>query len=332
MSHCHYTPSRRLMSMAELNHNKTLNIRLSEHLRSLAEEYNDRRYQSQSERVKYCSTWWNGFYCESCGKYHGMHTTGCKHRLCPICATRAARVTAIQAVEAISYVKGHMPELRLSLLTLTQRNVPGPDLNNELSAILKTWAHLQNQRGFRAACCGWARTVEIVPALALDGTYHPHVHAILLHEKGLPSAEWFAEKWRSGMGLDYIPVVDLRPITDEEGAVFEVSKYVCKMTRVYDGTEHEHDHVRYMTQAMNNRRLRTYGGEWRKARIALNMMHAEDLDDDALDEYGELNDLSGACPGCGSGTVPACLRWSGLRYSSIPNEIRVIPMDRLGFF
>ena len=101
------------------------------------------------------------------------------------------------------------------------------------------------------------------------------------------------------------------------------------MTRVYDGTEHEHDHVRYMTEAMQSRRLRTYGGEWRKARIALNMMNAEDLDDDAIDEYGELTDLSGACPGCGSGTVPACLRWSGLRYVGIPDDIRVIPMSRL---
>ena len=222
-----------------------------------------------------------------------------------------------------------MPDLRLSLLTLTQRNVPGDDLNNEINSILKAWAHIQNQRGFRNAVCGWARTVEIVPALALDGTYHPHVHAILLHRAGLPSAEWFAEKWAAGMELDYTPVVDLRPIVDEEGAVFEVSKYVCKMTRVYDGTEHEHDHVRYMTQAMNNRRLRTYGGEWRKARIALNMMHAEELDDDALDEYGEINDLSGACPGCGSATVPACLRWSGLRYTGVPNDIRVIPMSKL---
>lgn len=318
--------------MAELNHNKTLNMRLADHLRSLGEEYNDRRFASQAERVKYCSTWWNGFYCESCGKYHGMHTTGCKHRLCPICATRTARVTAIQAVEAIEHIKKTKPDVKLSLLTLTQRNVTGPELNNELSAILKAWACVQNWRAFRQSITGWARTIEIVPALAKDGTYHPHVHAILIHEKGLPSAEMFAEKWKSGMGLDYLPVVDLRPIVDEEGAVFEVSKYVCKMTRVYDGTEHEHDHVRYMASAMNSRRLRTYGGDWRKARIDLNMMHAEELDDDAIDEYGELNDLSGKCPGCGSGTVPACLRWSGLRYTAVPDEIRVIPMDRLGLF
>lgn len=317
------------MSMAELNHNKTLNMRLHDHLRSLGEEYNDRRYQSQAERVKYCSTFWNGFFCESCGKYHGMHTTGCKHRLCPICATRTARVTAIQATEAIQFVKQKNPGIRLSLLTLTQRNVPGPELNNEISAMLKAWAHVCNQRSMRSHVIGWARTIEIVPALALDGTYHPHVHAILIHGDRCPSVEWFVERWKTGMKLDYAPVCDLRPIVDEDGAVFEVSKYVCKMTRVFDGSEHEHDHVRFMTEAMQSRRLRTYGGEWRKARIALNMMNAEDLDDDAIDEYGEMNDLSGACPGCGSGTVPACLRWSGLRYIGIPNDIRVIPMDKV---
>lgn len=326
MSHCNYTPSRRVMSMAELNHNKTLNLRLADHLESLGIESNSHRMLGQADRVRHCSTFWNGFYCSSCGKYHGMHTTGCKHRLCPICATRTARVTAMQALEAVEYIKRTNPDMQMSLLTLTQKNVPGPELSDEVSKMLKGWASMTNRKPIRRLI-GWARTIEIVPALALDGKYHPHVHAILIHEPSkVPSLQWIEEAWKDAMELHYTPECDIRPIQNEQKAVFEVSKYVSKMTRVYDGTAHEHDHVRYMSQAMTSRRLRSYGGEWRKARVALNMMHAEDMPDDALDEYTD-NSLETSCPACGTETAAACLRWSGLRYIGIDPQIRVIPMN-----
>lgn len=326
MSHCHYTPSRRLMSMAELNHNKTLNMRLADHLKSLAVEMEDHRIANQAERVKHCSTFWNGFYCESCGKFHGMHTTGCKHRLCPICATRQARVTAMQAMEAVEYIRKVNPDMQMSLLTLTQQNVKGERLALEVSLMLQAWSAFANRKPIRRLI-GWARTVEIVPALDVSQeTYHPHIHSILIHKPGQAiTSEWAAEAWKEAMYLTYTPVVDVRPIIDEEGAVFEVSKYVSKLTRVFDGSPWEHDHVRYMTEAMSSRRLKSYGGEWRKARVALNMMAAEDMPDDALDEYVD-NDLTGNCPGCGSATVPACLSWAGLRYRGI-KDFRVISMD-----
>ena len=328
MSHCHYTPSRRVMSMAELNHNKTLNIRLADHLQSLAVETGDAKYASQANRARYCSTFWSGFYCESCGKFHSMHTTGCKHRLCPICATRQSRVTAMQAVEALRWMRGRREGLRVSLLTLTQRNVPGEGLSEEIGRMLIGWAHIQNSRVFRTVTEGWARTIEVVPGINQDGTYHPHVHALIVHEMKLPPVEWWAERWKTGMHLDYLPVCDLRPVEDEEGAVFEVSKYVSKLTRIYDGTAAEHDHVRYLSEALYNRRLRSYGGDWRKARLQLNMMDAEKMPDDALDEYVE-NRLDDSCPQCGKATVASCLRWSGLRYNVVPNDIRVIPVNAL---
>ena len=185
---------------------------------------------------------------------------------------------------------------------------------------------MANQRLFRGCVIGYARTIEIVPALAKDGTYHPHVHAILIHKKGIMPVQWFADRWKAALHLDYDPMCDLRPIDDDQGAVFEVSKYISKMTRVYDGTSHEHNHVRYLLEATYNRRLRSYGGEWRKARLHLNQMPVETMDDDAISEYGEMTDLSGKCPNCGSATVAATLRWAGMRYVTIPEDIRVISM------
>lgn len=329
MSHLNYTPKRRTMSMAELNHAKTLNNRLEKHLRSIAALTGEERLLSQAERVHYCSTYWQGFYCPSCGKYHDMHTTGCKHRLCPICATRASRVTAMQAMEAIQLIKQESPEVQLSLLTLTQQNVQGEELANEISRMLDGWWKLGNSKTFRKRVYGWARTIEIVPALANDGTYHPHIHAILLHFGDIPDISWFISHWRSSMALNYQPICDIRPVMDVQGSVFEVSKYVSKLTRVYDNSDRELEHVMYMNQAMYNRRLRSYGGAWRKARTKLGQIQVEEMSDDAISEYGEVTDLSGRCPDCGSGTIAATLRWAGLRYEVEPEDQRVLPFSAL---
>lgn len=330
MSHNHYTPKRRAMSMAELNHNKTLNLRLEAHLRSLATETGDNLYAAQADRVHYCSTFWQGQYCPKCGKYHNMHTTGCKHRLCPICATRFARVTAMQALEAIDLIAQDSPDIELELLTLTQRNVEGDDLCNEINKLLQAWAYLCNRPHMRGSIIGWARTIEIVPSIDLDGTYHPHIHAIMIHRatKKAPTLQWYIDAWRSGLHLDYDPVCDLRPIDNASSAVFEVSKYISKMSRVYDGSALEHDHVRYMTKAIYNRRLRSYGGVWRKARIRLGQMQAEAMDDDALSEYGDITDLTAKCPSCSAKMIDTTLRWAGLHYVTMPDQIAVIPMPQ----
>lgn len=237
----------------------------------------------------------------------------------------------MQALEAIDHIKSQHPRQQVcaSLLTLTQRNVNGPSLCNEVTKLLNAWIQICNQRTFRYDVIGYARTIEIVPSIDKNGTYHPHIHAILLHSCALPTAEWFADRWKSTLKLDYDPICDLRTIDDTEGAVFEVSKYISKMSRIYDGTPLEHDHVRYMARATYNRRLRTYGGEWRKARIILSQRPVEHMEPDEIDEYGTMTDLSGACPRCGSGTVASTLRWAGLQYVTIPQEIRVIPMDKL---
>lgn len=327
MSYHHYTPSRRLMSMAELNLAKTLNLRLEAHLRSLAVEFNEPLFVAQADRVHYCSTFWQGQRCPVCGKMHQMHTTGCRHRLCPICATREARVTAMQALEVVQEARKREPDLKLSLLTLTIKNCQGPDLCGEVHKMLAAWSYMVNRAVLRNHVLGWARNIEIVPGIENDGTYHPHIHAILMHRPaGVETIAEFRDQWRAGMKLDYDPVCDLRPIEDEEGAVFEVSKYISKLTRVYDNSSREHDHVKFLTQAIYSRRLRSYGGMWRIIRQQLGQLKIEQMDDDSISEYAEgIQDLDAKCPNCGSETVFTTLRWAGLHYATLPDQIRVLP-------
>lgn len=310
MSCIHNNTHHRILSMPELNQSKKQSLVLSKHLYQLADETHDDRYRSQADRVSACSTIWVGMYCPQCGTYHYMHTTGCKHRLCPTCAAKAARVTAMQALEAIEYIQPS----QASLLTLTVQNVEGEDLSRNIDSQLAAWQKLRKLRMFDRLVSGWARTIEIVPALH-DRKYHPHVHAIILHDTPLGDmaySGWWSLSWRDCMGLDYNPICDIRPIEDRQGAVFEVSKYISKLSRIYDNSEREHDNIRYIGNAIYNRQLRTYGGSWLKARRALRLLAVEQMDDDAISEYGEIADTT--CEQCKSELVQVSLYWAGLTY------------------
>lgn len=315
MSHSHYIPKRAGLSMAELNQSKKQVLRLAQHLTTLYHETGDERYSAAAARSASCSTYWQGFYCPICGTYHNMHTTGCKHRLCPICAVRASRVVARQATEAVDFMLSDSPDLQCSLLTLTQRNVEGDRLSDEVDSMLAAWQALRHLRAFSRNVAGWARTIEIIPAKD-KVTYHPHIHAILVHRglNEISGGAWWARAWANSMKLDYFPIVDIRPIEDMQGAVYEVSKYVSKLSRVYDGTSRELDHVRYIGNAMYQRQLRTYGGEWLKARRALNMARVEQMDDDAIAEYGDMLNTEGTCDRCSTQLRAVCLSWAGLSY------------------
>lgn len=309
MSVVNCTTKSRGLSMAELNLSKKQSLKLSKHLDTLYHETGNSVYAAQSFRVSSCSTFWTGMYCPTCGKYHQMHTTGCKHRLCPTCAARASRVTAMQALECMEVIN----PAGMSLLTLTVQNVTGDLLSHNIDSQLEAWSRLRHIREFQRRVSGWARTIEIVPAL--DGTlYHPHIHAILIHDDlgALASGAWWSNAWKDCMCLDYNPIVDIRPITNRETSVFEVSKYVSKLSRVYDGTSRELDNVRYIGDAMYNRQLRTYGGEWLKARRRLKMLHVEQMEDDDISEYGTMADTK--CATCKTEMTQVSLYWAGLTY------------------
>ena len=315
MSQNNDTTSRSTLSMSDLNRTKKTSLKLAAHLKTLHERTGDQRYLSQATRVHYCSTFWQGFYCEKCGKFHHMHTTGCRHRLCPTCAVRASRVVAVQAMEALEHIRIVLPDISCSLLTLTQRNVPGESLNGEIDAVLKAWQALRHLRPFGRHVLGWARTIEIIPALDGRG-YHPHIHAIIIHRNLGPLSHpgWWSQSWRECMKLDYNPIVDIRPIEEERGAIYEVSKYISKMSRIYVGGERELENVQWIGDAMHQRQLRTYGGCWLKARRVLNQLRVEQLSDDELSEYGEALDTRGACVDCETPLKAVCLSWAGLTY------------------
>lgn len=273
----------------------------------------DRRWAN----VANCSQALGIKYCPSCGISHVEVSWCCRHRLCGVCALRRSRKTGKQAIDAFGYMKeqGQLDGARLALLTLTQRNVSGPDLASQLDGLLSALASIRHTADARRYIIGAARNIEVTYN-AVVRSYHPHVHMILILSPDAPEEmsqmRYWRDLWRRLMHLDYDPICDIRPIVDNEGAVCEVSKYCIKPSSIF-GLSLSPDHLDQVVSTLNavlaGRRLVSYTGIWRKARQALKL---RDPDEDL--EHDDARDVCG----CGAALMDAVLRWDGLEYQLAP--------------
>lgn len=291
---------------------KRQTVALAESLRRIG----DRRWAN----VANCSQALGIKYCASCGIAHVDVSWCCRHRLCGVCAIRRSRKTGKQALDAFAHMQeqGQLVGARLALLTLTQRNVSGPDLASELDALLAALASIRHTADARRYIIGSARNIEVTYN-AVVRTYHPHVHMILILSPEAPEEmsemRYWRDLWRRLMHLSYDPICDIRPITDSEGAICEVSKYCIKPSSIF-GLDLDPAHldqvVFTLNQVLAGRRLVSYTGIWRKARQVLNQ---RDPDEDL--EHDDSRDICG----CGAALMDAVLRWDGLEYRVSPSPL-----------
>lgn len=195
-----------------------------------------------------------------------LHTANfCRDRLCPMCQWRRSLKMAAQARAVVAkcnemkwlrdqshykkttlaaapqQVKGY----RWIMLTLTQRNVEGPELSTELDKMSKALSRLVRRKEW-APIKGWLRATETThntQRWALDATghrykidangdrvpnpwydtYHPHIHLMLaVNSSYLKSKQYIKQKdwvrlWRECMGLDYDPSIDVHVIKPRDG-------------------------------------------------------------------------------------------------------------------
>lgn len=278
----------------------------------------DRRWAE----VAQCSQAIGVRWCPQCGRSHVSSSWCCRHRLCPVCAIRKSRKTGHQAIEAFKYMRerGELEGCSLYLVTLTQKNVPIADIGNEVAGLLAALTSLRHSRDIRRSLIGSARNIEITYNKAAR-TFHPHVHMIAILRGSAPeemaSSAFWRDLWRRLMGLDYEPICDVRPITDTEGAVCEVSKYVIKAGSILGlnlPQKHLDDVISALNSALIGRRLVSYTGIWRAARAALKQLEPDQTDL----EHDDDRDICG----CDAGIMEAVLRWDGLEYRPVkPDEV-----------
>lgn len=214
----------------------------------------------------------------------------CRDRLCPMCSWRKSLVTFSQLSDIMLRIDSTTDGLVPIFLTLTMRNCVSSDLADCITLLLKSWSRMmnskQNRKPFRIAV-GWFRALEITYNKK-DGTWHPHIHAILLVEpdyfenpdKYIDQREWEAE-WQWALGVDYKPRVDVRTIKGSQAkAIAEVAKYTVKPGEWLDlddgdGTD---ERVELLARVLKGRRLTAFGGLMKETRKALKQEDAETAD------------------------------------------------------
>lgn len=215
----------------------------------------------------------------------------CRDRLCPMCSWRKSLVTFSQLSDIMLRIDSTTDGLVPIFLTLTMRNCVSADLDDCISRELRAWSRMVTSKHRRKPwriAVGWFRALEITYNKK-DGTWHPHIHAILLvkpdyfdksKDDYISQEDWIAE-WRWALGVDYDPSVDVRTVKGGQAkAIAEVAKYTVKPGEWLDlddgdGTD---ERVELLARVLKGRRLTAFGGLMKETRKALKQEDAETAD------------------------------------------------------
>jgi plasmid rolling circle replication initiator protein Rep len=238
-------------------------------------------------RIKNCGTYLEFKLFEN-GSSKLISANFCKVRLCSMCAWRRSMKVFGQVSRIMDHVQANH-NYRFIFLTLTQKNVPGDKLSEELDRMFAGFKRLTELKIFKSVSKGFFRSLEVTHNWKRDD-YHPHIHMVIavnksyFTDKTYISQKRWIEIWRNCMGLDYDPSVDVRTVkpdpNDQEQkkisvkkAIAEVAKYSVKS----DDYIHEKDTAKTdaavltLDAALANRRLFAFGGKMREIHKKLNL-------------------------------------------------------------
>ena len=200
----------------------------------------------------------------------------CGDRLCPQCArVRSVRLAVNALGVQRAYYKAHPDAPKPIHVVLTQRNCLPCELKGEIGRMLDALRLITHRRrDIKRLLAGMARSIEVTYN-AESRTYHPHVHLIVLPKsedaaQALLSDSWWRQVWQDCMRLDYVPMCDAKECYSD-GAMAEVTKYITKMMPIYslESSDLRYAVLSCIDDAIRDRRVIAYYGEWRKLRAAL---------------------------------------------------------------
>lgn len=228
----------------------------------------------------------------------------CKARLCPMCAWRRSLKIYGQLSQIVSEIR-KTGEYSFLFLTLTVKNCGECDLPATITAMMKAYSKMFKKPVIKKAFCGAFRSLEVThntdeKSVYFD-TYHPHFHIILAVKKSyFKSRDYLKTEeinniWKECLGVDYLPVCDLRKIKEDkfggiDKAVAETAKYTLKdADYICPDTDFMDKSIFVLDDALAYRRLISYRGVFKDIAEKLKLDDAIDGDlvhvgDDAADQ------------------------------------------------
>ena len=297
---------------------KKRNLSLSEIYMMIKESYRKihsekfNRFFNREERSRMCATVLQ-FKKDTEQKRKLHQAYFCQLRLCPVCNWRRSLKIFSQVSKIIQAIEQDREHAYI-LLTLTQKNVSGEELDQELDKMMKAWNRFLGYKKVKDVVKGSYRGLEITydkeskitkrmyqekkdyyKKLGLKvgnknpnfDMYHPHFHVLIVVRKGYftskeyLSHEVWRELWAKAMRLDYLPQVNVKRVKGNTAeAVAETAKYVAKDSDyvIEKDLDLSMNVVETLDYALERRRLVSFSGimkEWHKK---LNLDDTEDGD------------------------------------------------------
>lgn len=261
---------------------KQNNLKLAARYQMIAKKSTDLStdyYARKYERLEQCSTYLEFRREKSTKKYKLINTNLCRVRLCPLCAYKRSLAVYHNTSDIINYINSNYSRSKYLFLTLTIKNVPGSQLSNAIDDLTRGWQNLSKQKRIKDVVLGTVRSIEITYNKRTD-TYHPHLH-VLIHTSNdiyagrnyISQAE-FAERWRSAVGIDYQPVIDVRRLRYNSGReVAEIAKYSVKPLQWDKCAESV---IITLDDVLHKRHLLSLSGTMREAKKQLKINDIED--------------------------------------------------------
>lgn len=220
----------------------------------------------------------------------------CKTRLCPMCSWRRSLKIYGQASKVMDYVQEKY-NYKYLFLTLTVRNCYGKDLKETIDELMRAFNKMNQRKVFKQSVKGYFRSLEVTYNRKRDD-YHPHFHLILAVNKSyfddsdyyISHAKWM-DLWKSCLGVDYNPTVDIRRVKGGSGKdvsgkdIAEITKYTVKSADFLlkdefgDIDEDVTDKVVYwLDYSLAYKRLTSFGFKFKEVHKLLSLDDVEDGD------------------------------------------------------
>lgn len=194
------------------------------------------KVQRWSQRIANCGKFLTYGYTPHAEGYQRELVTArlCRVRTCPICQWRRSLKLTAEVGEKLHKICKEGSGLAPVMLTLTIRNCDVSELRETIQSMLRAWSKMTRRVIFKDVQ-HWARSVEVTRGRKRITTdSHPHVHILMVLPIEKVTTDFmtndvWAREWQDLLGLDYLPVCDIRPINQtNKGGIREVLKYAVK--------------------------------------------------------------------------------------------------------
>lgn len=242
----------------------------------------------------------------------------CRDRLCPTCSWRLSlrRFSEMMAVFSALSEEITSNGYKVSMLTLTVRNMALSELRPAIDAFSKAW-HNMSRRDLFSDVIGWTRSLEITYNKKSD-TYHPHYHCILIWRNESfteAAAEIMREAWKHAYKCDYNPIIDIRDVycrdesSPEKGSIVRAALEAFKYSVKEDSVKYIPDKDLFnFAAAIKNVRFVSYGKAIKEMRKALGFKN---------DDLAQPENITNNCP---DSLIIAVMRWNGTAYTKTALE------------